>query len=261
MDARPASREHRNGGSSSVSTELGLVLLVTLLWGPTALWLGYRAIRGHRGRLSGSSGVAFEPMRSSQPSLDEIEALVARDRFWVCWTCRSLNRREARVCYGCQAAMGSAGGQTPGELPVTPHGPGDGRRDRTILRRGCRGDRVPCRQPGTLSRLRMSSFAIQCPCSSRPHARHPGVSLPVRTWGSGMIPRPGATFRTRGTSATRPPNGARRRSRPPDGSSPARAAPRGRGRSTRSTRGPRACRRRTSSVPGTLPPRPVAAGR
>jgi hypothetical protein len=102
-----------------VSTELGLVLLVTLLWGPTALWLAYRAVLGHRGRLSGSSDIAYEPMRSSQPSTDEIEALVARDGFWVCWTCRSLNRREAKVCYGCKTAMDSAGRQAPAEPAVT----------------------------------------------------------------------------------------------------------------------------------------------
>jgi hypothetical protein len=101
-----------------MSPELGLVVFVTLLWGPTALWLGYRAFRVHRGNSFRSSSLASEPKYGSQSSPDELGALVDRDGFWVCWSCRSLNRREASHCYGCQAAMVSVGQQVPGEPPV-----------------------------------------------------------------------------------------------------------------------------------------------
>ena len=72
-----------------MSPEQGVILLVTLLCGPTALWLVYRA-------LSGSDG------------------------FWVCDTCHSLNRSEANRCYGCRTAKDSPGRQAPDELPVGP---------------------------------------------------------------------------------------------------------------------------------------------
>jgi hypothetical protein len=72
-----------------MSPELGVILLVTLLCGPTSLWLVYRA-------LSGSDG------------------------FWVCDTCHSLNRSEANRCYGCRTAKDSPGRQAPDELPVGP---------------------------------------------------------------------------------------------------------------------------------------------
>jgi hypothetical protein len=71
-----------------MSPELGIALFVTLIWGPTLLWVGYRTLRGHRGP----------------------------NGFWVCGTCRSLNRREANRCYGCRTAMSSAVRQAPGEL-------------------------------------------------------------------------------------------------------------------------------------------------
>lgn len=103
-----------------MSPELGFLLFVTLLWGPTALWLGYRSLRGHRGRLPGPFDGVSEPMRSSQLEPDQPAALVGSDGFWVCGTCSSLNRREANRCYGCQAAKGSPGRQAPNELLVSP---------------------------------------------------------------------------------------------------------------------------------------------
>ena len=102
-----------------MSPELGFALFVTLLYGPTALWLGYRALRQYRGRLPEPFNAESKPMRRSQLAPDEVEALVGSDEFWVCGTCRSLNRREANRCYGCRTAKGSAGRQAPGELPVS----------------------------------------------------------------------------------------------------------------------------------------------
>jgi hypothetical protein len=95
-----------------MSAELG-VLFVALLWGPTALWLVYRTLRGRQGRLSG-------PFSRSQLAPDELEALVGSDGFWACGTCRSLNRGEANRCYSCRTAKGSAGRPAPRELPVSP---------------------------------------------------------------------------------------------------------------------------------------------
>ena len=100
-----------------MSPELGFALFLTLLWGPTALWLAYRALRGHRSRRSelftvGSETVPIPPRATGKP-----EALASQG-FWVCGACRSLNRRVARHCYSCQTAMGSTGQPAPGVQPV-----------------------------------------------------------------------------------------------------------------------------------------------
>lgn len=102
-----------------MSPELGFALFVTLLYGPMALWLGYRALRQHRGRLPEPFNAESKPMRSSQLAPDELEAMVGSAGFWVCGTCRSLNRGEANGCYSCRTAKGSARRQAPGELPVS----------------------------------------------------------------------------------------------------------------------------------------------
>ena len=95
-----------------MSPELG-ILFAALLWGPTALWLVYRTLRGRQGRLSG-------PFSRAQLAPDELEALVGSDGFWACGTCRSLNRGEANRCYSCRTAKGSAGRPAPRELPDSP---------------------------------------------------------------------------------------------------------------------------------------------
>jgi len=73
-----------------------------------ALWLSRRALRSHRERLSGASSAASEPKRNAGSSPQVVAAYVGQDEFWVCWACRSLNRREAGKCYRCHTAMGSA---------------------------------------------------------------------------------------------------------------------------------------------------------
>jgi len=98
---------------------MAFLLFVSLLWGPTALWLVYRSLRGPRGRLRETFTTVSEPMRSSQLAPDEPEALLGLDGYWVCETCRSLNHPEVNRCYGCRTAKGSAGRQAAGELPVT----------------------------------------------------------------------------------------------------------------------------------------------
>ncbi len=96
-----------------MSPELGFLLFLALLWGPTALWLVFRTIRGNRGRLP-------RPFDRSQLAPGELDAPVGSDGFWACGTCRSLNRSGASRCYRCRMAKGSAGRQAPGELPAGP---------------------------------------------------------------------------------------------------------------------------------------------
>jgi len=69
-----------------MSPELGIALVVTLFWGPTALWLVFRTFRGHRGRLPGPFTTVAEPMRRAELAPDELEALVGSPGFWVCGT-------------------------------------------------------------------------------------------------------------------------------------------------------------------------------
>jgi len=103
-----------------MSPELGIALVVTLLWGPTALWLAYRTIRGRQGRQPFDPSIAVSvPVRTTQRTRDELDAQVESDGFWVCATCRSLNLREANRCYSCRTAKGIPGQQTPGGLPVS----------------------------------------------------------------------------------------------------------------------------------------------
>jgi len=83
-----------------------------------ALWLSRRALRRHRERLSGSSSAASEPKRNAVSSPQVVAAYVGQDEFWVCWSCRSLNRREAGKCYRCHTAMGSARPPAPASPPA-----------------------------------------------------------------------------------------------------------------------------------------------
>ena len=107
-----------------MSPELGGVLLITILYGPIALWLIFRAFRGPRVRFHQPFKALSEPIGSSQLARDELATPVASDGFWICGTCSSLNRREANRCYACRTGKGSAAERAPGELPVSPGVPG-----------------------------------------------------------------------------------------------------------------------------------------
>lgn len=103
-----------------MSPELGAVLLVTILYGPPALWLIYRAFRGPRVRFHQPFNAVSEPIGDSRLPRDELVTPVASDRLWVCGVCGSLNRREAKRCCACRTGKGFAGERAPGELPVRP---------------------------------------------------------------------------------------------------------------------------------------------
>lgn len=100
-----------------MSPELGFALFLTLLWGPTALWLAYHAVRGRRSRRSESFRVASEAVPNSLVAPGRPEVLVAQG-FWVCGACHSLNRREAKRCYSCKTTMGSTGQPAPAQQPA-----------------------------------------------------------------------------------------------------------------------------------------------
>jgi hypothetical protein len=100
-----------------MSPELGFALFLMLLWGPTALWLVYHAVRGRRSRRSESFRVASETVPNSLLAPGRPEVLVAQG-FWVCGECRSLNRRETGRCYSCKTMMGSTGQPTPAQQPA-----------------------------------------------------------------------------------------------------------------------------------------------
>ncbi len=100
-----------------MSPELGMLLFVALLWGPTALWMVYRGLRGAQRRVEGYDDVAVELADRTHSAPNPVEELVGPDGFWICGTCRSLNRRGAPRCYGCRSARDAAG---PEEAPGAP---------------------------------------------------------------------------------------------------------------------------------------------
>ena len=103
-----------------MSPELGFVLFVTLLWGPTALWLVFRTVRGNRGSPQEPFAGLSAPLRSSPLAVAEPEALGDLDESWFCGACSSLNRRGANRCYRCRTRKGSPDGPPPTDLPVGP---------------------------------------------------------------------------------------------------------------------------------------------
>ena len=68
-------------------------LIVALLWGPTALWLIFRVVRG-----TGSQRPEAFADRHEQVRLAP-EALLLD--YWVCKDCRSVNHQGANHCYSC----------------------------------------------------------------------------------------------------------------------------------------------------------------
>ena len=99
-----------------MSPELGGVLLITILYGPIAVWLAFRAFRGPGVRFRQPFNALSEPIGSSDLARDELVSPVASDGSWICGACSSLNRREANRCYACRTDKGFAAEQAPGQL-------------------------------------------------------------------------------------------------------------------------------------------------
>ena len=83
-----------------MNPELAFVVLLALLWGPTAAWLVYRVVRGSGGRLPESFASADE-LRSAERSSTRLEGPDSSG-FWACTGCKSVNCPEARHCYSCK---------------------------------------------------------------------------------------------------------------------------------------------------------------
>jgi hypothetical protein len=91
-----------------MSLEAAAVILA-LLWGPTALWLIFRAVRGQTGGTRES--FVREPARL-QTEQAPLEAVI-RNEYWICRDCRSVNHLGAMQCYAC-------GIKRPPPEPVAP---------------------------------------------------------------------------------------------------------------------------------------------
>ncbi len=106
-----------------MSSELALVVIVALLWGPTALWLIIRFVRGPREstRNVGMGDGTIEapgPLVWPKPGVKELAELIVQDEYWVCEACRSINRPSSRRCYACRLKRGAALPTTEAPAPV-----------------------------------------------------------------------------------------------------------------------------------------------
>ncbi len=105
-----------------MSPELGFALFLTLLWGPTALWLVARVLRGQRGRLSGSFNSESEVVQRSEAAPYDPDALASQG-FWICSACNSMNRPQAKRCYSCGQEINAEGRRVPDRAPqLVPEG-------------------------------------------------------------------------------------------------------------------------------------------
>ena len=118
-----------------MSPELGGVLLITILYGPIAVWLTTGRSEGPGVRFHQPFNALSEPIGSSDLARDELVSPVASDGSWICGACSSLNRREANRCYACRTDKGFAAEQAPGELRDERRIRGHGRRHRPIVSR------------------------------------------------------------------------------------------------------------------------------
>ncbi len=101
-----------------MGSETGLVLIIALLWGPTALWLFYVAARGRSARITSVIHALTEPDRGVELAFDTVDELVAKGQFWVCERCRSLNSHLDKRCYSCRVERGAPSPPAPGESPA-----------------------------------------------------------------------------------------------------------------------------------------------
>lgn len=99
-----------------MTPELGFAILITLLCGPTALWLLYRSAVSPRSRVPNSlqSGITAE---SPPPTAT---TTLSQDGFWACPSCRSVNRPTMTRCYSCRTKRGEVSAAEPDGAPATP---------------------------------------------------------------------------------------------------------------------------------------------
>ena len=86
-----------------MSPEIALAAILALLFGPTAIWLALRAMRGGDGQRSGTfTGESAGWLAPAEP-----QTAVLQD-FWLCRSCSSVNHHGATRCYGCMLARDEA---------------------------------------------------------------------------------------------------------------------------------------------------------
>ncbi len=86
-----------------MNTEIALVVIVVLLWGPTALWLIFRSTRSQPEK---PTFKATEMHRQPAGSSAVVTTLL-EGGYWVCRTCRSINRPDMTRCYTCRTEAGA----------------------------------------------------------------------------------------------------------------------------------------------------------
>ncbi len=165
--------------------ELLLPVIVALLWGPTALWFAYRFLRRHRGpgEAETSTGVA-ELVSSSQLARGEILALIESDGFWICGTCRSLNRREAIRCYSCRTPTSTPARQAPAQAPAQAQAPLPVSRGVPVMAEGVAAGRTG---PAPLPVSRGVPVMAEGVAAGRTALAQPPAPLPVHADGVGHI--------------------------------------------------------------------------
>ncbi len=152
--------------------ETALVIIVALLWGPTAIWLIVRASRGSEQR----SFEADDPGSASTwqfAPADRGPLVVDEAATWVCRGCRSLNRRDAKQCYSCRGPRDEL------ELPVRMATP-----QRPPVPVMAQGAEAPSVTPPPQTRLPLppppavpSPLASAGQAADRPHLERVGVPV------------------------------------------------------------------------------------
>lgn len=97
-------------GTEAMNSEIALVVIVVLLWGPTAAWLIYRSTRSQ----PESPSFKAADMDRQPAGLNVIASTLLEGGYWVCRSCRSVNRPDTVRCYNCRAESGA----TPIPQPV-----------------------------------------------------------------------------------------------------------------------------------------------
>jgi flagellar hook-length control protein FliK len=86
----------------------GVIIIIALLWGPTAIWLILRTARAHEERrFESREGDAFARDNAAARAADPATTLIVEGH-WICAGCRSLNLAAAKRCYSCRTRRDTA---------------------------------------------------------------------------------------------------------------------------------------------------------
>ena len=173
---RGTTRDDPDAGRRIPSMSLeAAAIIFALLWGPTVLWLIFRAVRGPTGGTRES--FAGEPAVQRTEQLP-LEAGIRRD-YWICKDCRSVNHLGAMHCYSCGIE------REPVEpVAADPVRAGNGWvpvMDQSLVR--------PSGEPVPMTRLQPTSNTLppdpaggQSPARARKKARTQTAMVPAAAW-------------------------------------------------------------------------------